>query len=156
METPNGFFRSPTPQDEITQITLDMTRKIGLYDSTFEEEDIKFMLRIGWKLAQYHLGLTQELEIDEQYKTLKIELVKQIDSFSNAIINNNLEAYLSFLFAMNSAYLFSNYLSANTKMKKTLNSILSPAKIKEIRDHGLNLLLTYNKEVIEEISKQTG
>ena len=63
--------RSPTQQDEITQITLDMIRKIGLYDSTFEEEDLKFMLRIGWKLAQYHLGLTQELEIDEQYKTLK-------------------------------------------------------------------------------------
>lgn len=148
--------RSPTPQDEISRTTLDTIRKINLYDNTFKEEDLKFMLRIGWKLAQYHLGLTQELGIDEQYKPLKIELVGQMDSFSNPIINNNLEACLNFLFAVNSAYLFSSYLLANTKMKKTIHSNLYPAEIKEIRDHGLNLLLTYNKEVIEEVSKQTG
>jgi hypothetical protein len=151
--SPKSSKGSPSPQDQLTRITLDTARKIDLYDDTFEEGDLQFMLRIGWKLAEYHLGLTRELETDAQYLAIKEELIKQMALNPNEDINNVLTTYLNFSFAMNSGYIFSSYLSANPKMKRKLNTDLSPARIKEVRDTGLNALLSYIQTVIAEVSK---
>jgi hypothetical protein len=145
------YSASSSPQDEITRITLDTVKKVNLYSNTFEEDDLQFMLRIGWKLAEYHLGLTQQLESDEPYLTIKEELIKRMASISNNNINNLITSYLNFSFAMNSGYILSSYLSANPKMKKALHENLSPGRIKEVRDNGLNSLLSYSKKVMEEV-----
>jgi hypothetical protein len=144
---------SNSPQDEIVNITLDTTRTLGLHNNTFGEGDLQFMLKIGWKLAQYNIGLTQELEVDDQYPAIKTELVKQMTSITSEKINNVLTAYLNYSFAMNSGYLFSSYLSAKAKMKKTLNQNLSPSRIKYLRDTGLESLLSYSQRLVEDISK---
>ena len=146
---------SKSSEDEIINITLDTTRKLGLHNNIFDEQDIQFMLKIGWKLAQYNIGLTQNLEADDQYPAIKTEMVKQMASISNEKISNALTAYLSFSFAMNSGYLFSSYLSANSKMKKSLQQNLSPPRIKYARDMGLKSLLSYSQGLVEDISKST-
>lgn len=144
---------SASPQDEITRITLDTFKKVNFYDDTFEEDDLRFTLRIGWKLAEYHLGLTQRMEVDEQYLAIKEELIKQMASISNENINNLLAAYLNFSFAMNSGYILSSYLTANPKMKGKLDEHFSPGRIKEVRDKGLSSLLSYSQMVMEEVLK---
>jgi hypothetical protein len=144
---------SLSPQDDLVSITLDTIKKVNLYNNTFEKEDLRFMLRIGWKLAQFNLGLTQELEADEEYLAEKADLVKQMDSISNAEINNLLTAYLNFSFALNSGYLLSSYLSSNPKMKKALYENLSPDRIKELRDEGLNSLLSYGQMIMKGVLK---
>ena len=100
-------------EEEVINITIDTTRKLGLHSNTFDEKDLQFMLKVGWKLAQYNIGLPQKLEVDHQYPAIKTELIKQMAPISSEKINNALTAYLSFSFAMNSGYLFSSYLSAN-------------------------------------------
>jgi hypothetical protein len=145
---------SNSPQDEIINITLDTTRTLGLHNNTFSEGDLQFMLKIGWKFAQYNIGLTQELEADDQYPAIKTQLVKQMNSITSEKINNVLTAYLNYSFAMNSGYLFSSYLSAKAKMKKMLHQNLSPSRIKYLRDTGLESLLTYSQGLVEDISKR--
>ena len=147
------YSASSSPQDEITRITLDIFEKVGFYDDTFEEEDLRFTLRIGWKLAEYHLGLTQQIEADEEYLAIKEELIKQMDYISNENINNLLAAYLNFSFAMNSGYILSSYLTANPKMKGKLHEHFSPSRIKEVRDKGLSSLLSYSQMLMEEVLK---
>lgn len=110
------------------------------------------MLRIGWKLAEYDLGLTQYVESDEQYLALKTDLIKQMESISEEKINNILTAYINFSFAMNSGYLLSNYLSVKPKMKEKLHENLSPDRIKEVRDKGLVCLLGYTQRMMQEDS----
>ncbi len=143
-----------SPQEEVINITIDTTRKLGLHSRTFDENDLQFMLKIGWKLAQYNIGLPQKLEADDQYPAIKTELAKQMSSISSEKINNALTAYLSFSFAMNSGYLFSCYLSANSKMKKSLQQHLYPSRIKDARDIGLKTLLSYGQGLVEDISKR--
>jgi hypothetical protein len=148
-----SYSASPSPQDEIIRITLDTFKRINFYDDTFEEDDLRFTLRIGWKLAEYHLGLTQQMEADEQYLAIKEELIEQMASISNEDINNLLGAYLNFSFAMNSGYILSSYLITNPKLKGKLQENFSPGRIKEVRDKGLNSLLSYNQTLMEEVLK---
>lgn len=142
-----------SPEEEIINLTLVTTSKLDLYDDTFEEKDLQFMLNIGWKLAQHNLGLPHKLETDDQYPAIKAELVSKVASISNPKISDAMTAYLSFSFGMNSGYLFYSYLKANAKMKIPLSHKLSPLKIKSIRDTGLKLLLRYIQE-LKEIDSQ--
>jgi hypothetical protein len=75
-------------------------------------------------------------------------------SISSEKIDNTLTAYLNYSFAMNNGYLFYSYLSANSKMKKTLQHNLSPAKIKYFRDTNLQSLLIHSQRLLEGFSKR--
>lgn len=140
-------------EEEIINITLNTARKSVLPNTIIDEQDLQFMLIIGWKLAQYNIGLTHTLEADDQYTATKAELVKHMASIPNEKVNNALTAYLNFSFALNSGYLFSSYLSANLKMKKSLQPNLSPSRIKYARDTGLKSLLSYSQGLVEDISQ---
>jgi hypothetical protein len=133
---------STSQEEEIIKLTIDTTRKLGLHNNTFKEKDLQFMLQIGWKLDQYNLGIPQKLEADDQYPTMKANLVKQAASISSEKIYDAITAYLSFSFGMNSGYLFYSYWSANSKMNMPWANKLSPSKIKYAKDTGLKSLLS--------------
>jgi hypothetical protein len=130
-----------SPEDEIADLTIETIRELGLFTNNFEEKDFQFMLRIGWKLAQYNIGLSQELETDSQYPAMKAELVKQATPISSEEMNNALTSYLTFSFGMNSAYLYYSRLLATSKVKMSQQPKLSPSRIKHLRDSGLAFLL---------------